>query len=613
MNPIPFEKLGPYRIERALGRGGMGSVYLGVAEQSGQRAAIKVLSPSLAADESFRLRFGTEIETLKKLQHPNIVQLLGFGEQEGHLFYAMDYVDGRTLQDELKSGRRFAWREVARVGVECCQALKHAHDRGIIHRDLKPANLIYTPDEHVKLLDFGIAKLYGMTQLTVAGGVLGTVDFMSPEQADGGGVTARSDLYSLGSVMFTLLTRRPPFMGRTVPEVLHKLRYDEAPLVRTLMPGVPNEFESIIAQLLAKQPEKRIATALALANRLKAMEYALSPETMVDRDVEPQSACDEERPRSAAARDEFRGDHDGTLSRTKTLGQSPADSGSLQRHENPTISMSELRHGVSPARPAPRQDQPVDTHFTTFDEAARQRALQPEATHDTTPLWLKIAPVLGTAVIVALGLWYVTRPPSPDQLYATIMAVGDDADPQMLLGVADAVDRFLELNPDDPRAATVRSIQEEIELYRLQKRFDRRARLRGGVDSLDPIERAYLDAVRLADSDPISTQQKLHAFIDIFSDPNADATTARCLRLAQEQIQQLAARTKMIIDTQLALLQRRLDMADRLQAEDARRAAAIRRGIIELYGDVSWAQPAVQRAASRPRPARDEPGPRQSN
>jgi len=577
-------------------------------------AAIKVLSPSLAADESFRLRFGTEIETLKKLKHPNIVQLLGFGEQEGHLFYAMDYVDGRTLQDELKSGRRFAWREVARVGVECCQALKHAHDRGIIHRDLKPANLIYTPDEHVKLLDFGIAKLYGMTQLTVAGGVLGTVDFMSPEQADGGGVTARSDLYSLGCVMFTLLTRRPPFMGRTVPEVLHKLRYDEAPFVRTLVPEVPNEFESIIAQLLAKQPEKRIATALALANRLKAMEFALSPETMIDRDVEPpQPASQTEPPASTAARDEFLEDHDGTLSRTKTLGPSPADSGSLRRHENPTISMSELQHGVSPAPPAQPQDQPVDTHFTTFDEEARQRALQPEATHDTTPLWLRIAPVLGTAVIVALGLWYVTRPPSPDQLYATIMAVGDDADPQTLLSVDDAVDRFLELNPDDPRADTVRSIKEEIELYRLQKRYDRRARLRGGVDSLDPVERAYLDAVRLADSDPINAQQKLHAFIDIFSDPNADETTARCLRLAQEQIQQLSARTKKIIDTQLALLQRRLDVADRLQAEDPQCAAAIRRGIIELYGDVSWAQPAVQRAASTRRPARDEPGPRQSN
>ena len=105
----------------------------------------------------------TEIETLKKLKHPNIVQLLGFGEQDGQLFYAMEMVEGRSLQQELHSGRHFEWREVARIGVQICQALKHAHDRGVIHRDLKPANLLHTADDQIKLADFGIAKLYGMT------------------------------------------------------------------------------------------------------------------------------------------------------------------------------------------------------------------------------------------------------------------------------------------------------------------------------------------------------------------------------------------------------------------------------------------------------------------
>lgn len=597
MNAIPFEHLGPYRIERSLGHGGMGSVYLGVDEDSGQQAAVKVLSPSLANDESFRLRFGTEIETLKKITHPNIVQLLGFGEQEGHLFYAMEYIDGQTLQDELKLGRCFDWHEVARIGVECCHALKHAHDRGIIHRDLKPANLIYTLDRHVKLLDFGIAKLYGMTQLTVAGGVLGTVDFMAPEQAEGRSATARSDLYSLGGVMFALLTRRPPFIGNNIAEVLHKLRYDEAPLVRTLVPDVPREFEFIIAQLLAKDPDRRLATALALANRLKAMEYALSPETLVEPDAgDSQSADRKEQRDETPGQEAFLDDSDVTLARAPTMERLPAGSDSLRRHQNPTVSMSELRRSDAAAvTPVPEQET-AETHFTTFDEEARRRALRPDETIDTTPLWLKIGPVLGAAAIIAVGVWYLMLPPSPDRLYEKIMAVGDDADPQNLVRVEDSVNQFLKLCPNDPRSAAVRSIKEEIDLYRLQKRYERRARLRGGVDSLDAVERAYLDASRLADTDPAAAVRKLHAFLNVFDDPAGDADTTRFVRLAREQLEQLTERANEIAATQLQTLQQRLDAADQLQGEDPKRADAIRRGIIELYQSALWARPAVERA-----------------
>src|SRR5262245_64743113 len=137
---MPLERLGPYKLEKTLGRGGMGAVYVGLNEQSGERAAVKVLSGHLADDDNFRERFKQEIETLKRLLHPNIVQLFGYGEEDGHLFYVMELVEGHSLQDELLSGRRFSWREVTRIGVDIAHALKHAHDRGIIHRDLKPAN-----------------------------------------------------------------------------------------------------------------------------------------------------------------------------------------------------------------------------------------------------------------------------------------------------------------------------------------------------------------------------------------------------------------------------------------------------------------------------------------
>src|SRR4029079_3925872 len=140
------------------------------------------------------------------LLHPNIVQLHGFGEEEGHLYYVMELVEGRSLQDELVAGRRFSWREVTRMGVAIAEALKHAHDRGIIHRDLKPANLLIDPQDHIKLTDFGIAKLYGGSSVRAEGGVLGTADYMAPEQADGKPVTSRCDLYALGSVLYALLT-----------------------------------------------------------------------------------------------------------------------------------------------------------------------------------------------------------------------------------------------------------------------------------------------------------------------------------------------------------------------------------------------------------------------
>src|SRR5262245_49017345 len=122
---MPFENLGPYKLEKLIGRGGMGAVYVGLHRETGERAAVKVLSGHLADDEFFRERFKQEIETLKRLLHPNIVQLFGFGEDEGYLYYVMELVSGRNLQDELTTGRRFNWREVARIGIAVAQALKH--------------------------------------------------------------------------------------------------------------------------------------------------------------------------------------------------------------------------------------------------------------------------------------------------------------------------------------------------------------------------------------------------------------------------------------------------------------------------------------------------------
>ncbi len=279
---MQIERLGPYKIGYKLGRGGMGTVYEAVHLETGEPAAVKLLSEALAHEPDFRHRFEAEIETLRKLNHPHIVRLFGFGEEGEHLFYAMELVAGSSLEKELARGRAFSWRETLRIGIDLARALRHAHDRGVIHRDIKPSNLLLTADEEVKLSDFGIARLFGSHGHTMVGSVLGTAEFMSPEQADGRPVSPRSDLYSLGVVLYVLLTRRPLFRGKSVPEILLKQRTEPPTPVGELAPDVPGELQHIVMQLLAKDPEQRIPTAEALLRRLEALDRGLPAGTIAD-------------------------------------------------------------------------------------------------------------------------------------------------------------------------------------------------------------------------------------------------------------------------------------------------------------------------------------------
>jgi eukaryotic-like serine/threonine-protein kinase len=273
---MQLEQLGPYRLSRRLGRGGMGTVFEGLNVETAQPAAVKVLNPHLAVEEGFRERFEIEIETLKKLKHPNIVRLYGFGQQDGVIFYAMELVHGTNLEDELQAGRRFNWRETTSLGIKLARALQHAHDHGVVHRDLKPANLLITPEGDVKLADFGIARLFGNTRLTSAGGLVGTAEYMAPEQADGRAITPQCDLYSLGGVLFAMLAGRPPFSGASLPEVLQLHRFALPPPVSRFAPDVPSELAEIIARLLSKDPVARGTNARFVAKQLSAMEHALS-------------------------------------------------------------------------------------------------------------------------------------------------------------------------------------------------------------------------------------------------------------------------------------------------------------------------------------------------
>jgi serine/threonine-protein kinase len=275
-------KLGKWIIDRELGRGGMGQVYLAHAESSAEGspalAAVKVLAPELARDPGFLQRFLREIAALQQLDHPHIVRFFEAGVQDGHHFYAMEYIEGASFEKLVLQAGRLPWPEVLEMALQICPALKHAHDRGIIHRDLKPSNLIravHPTPGFVKLMDFGIAQVFAATHLTETGAVVGTGEYISPEQAAGKQATRRSDLYSLGVVLYTLIAGRTPFQGKTPAELLHKHIYGQFEKPTRLVPDLPPAIEDVICQLLEKDQEKRPADAGVLGRQLEVIRRKL--------------------------------------------------------------------------------------------------------------------------------------------------------------------------------------------------------------------------------------------------------------------------------------------------------------------------------------------------
>ncbi|MCI0456926.1 MAG: protein kinase [Gemmataceae bacterium] len=269
------DRLGKWTIFKELGRGGMGRVYLAQEELDGRKGAVKVLAAELAQDAGFLHRFQREIETLRALDHPNIVRFYESGFENGVYFYAMEYVEGQSLEEILHERDRLPWGEVLDIALQLCPALKHVHDHGVIHRDIKPPNVLITPEGKVKLTDFGIAKVFASSHLTATGGVVGTAEFLSPEQAAGKPVTKRSDLYSLGVVLYAALTGRTPFEGASFLDLLHKHRYGQFDRPQTIVPQIPHELDEVVCKLLEKDPAARPADCLVLGRQLESIRRKL--------------------------------------------------------------------------------------------------------------------------------------------------------------------------------------------------------------------------------------------------------------------------------------------------------------------------------------------------
>jgi serine/threonine-protein kinase len=267
------QKLGPFLIDRELGSGAMGTVYRGRYEKTGQVLAIKVMAPGLgSSNATAQDRFEREAEILKQLKHPNIVRLFGVGKTHNTRYYAMEYIEGESLDRVMARRDRMSWEEVVDLGLQLCAALQHAHEKGIIHRDLKPSNLMILRDGTLKLTDFGIAKDLDVTQLTSTNCTVGTAAYMSPEQCRGErNLTHKSDLYSLGILFYELVTGRKPFQSENAMEMflLHCSGTCERP--SRLVMGLPAWLDTLICQLLEKKPEQRPLDAAMVASVLSSI------------------------------------------------------------------------------------------------------------------------------------------------------------------------------------------------------------------------------------------------------------------------------------------------------------------------------------------------------
>lgn len=252
-----------YEITKAIARGGMARVYLARDRSLDRPVAVKELVPEFAADESFVERFRREAQAAANLTHPNIVGVYDWGTQDNTYFIIMEYVDGPVLSKVLRDEGPLHPRRAAELASEVAAALGFAHSRGVVHRDVKPGNVILTSSGQAKVTDFGIARAMSAPEenLTQAGSVMGTATYFSPEQAQGLPVDQRSDLYSLGVVLFEMVTGRTPFTGETPLAIAYKHVQDQPPAPSTLVSGLPAGLEAVIMKLLRKRPEDRYANA----------------------------------------------------------------------------------------------------------------------------------------------------------------------------------------------------------------------------------------------------------------------------------------------------------------------------------------------------------------
>jgi serine/threonine-protein kinase len=533
--------IGPYRIERILGRGGMGTVYLGIHAKSSESVAVKLIASEMAEHQRFRRRFDAEIQTLLRLKHPSIVKLIGVGEEKGLLFYSMEYVEGENLHQRLKRQKRIAWPVVLDWAIDIASALKHAHDFGIIHRDIKPANLLLDLSDKIKLTDFGIAKLFGAQESTVPGSVIGTADFMPPEQAEGQAVTPRSDLYALGAICYACLAGRPPFTGTNVPEILFNVRYGVYAPIGSLAPDTPEEFARLIDELLARSVSNRPPTAYLALSRLQALRAGLSRKAVSpplnEQVIAPKLPAVEPSPSDHTSIDvgahpsvaELAAPINATRILPEDMAELPAPTrapatrlgpGAASRSKETTQDINAVSQ-ESRVTPEEVPSGLADVRKTNFTEITDRDRIETTIfndlkTPDTSSRWGEVLLIIAALAASVLGIFYFTRPVDPQKLFAPIEEAWDNRDEVRLLELDEEIESFRKLHADFTDIDIVEQAASEVDYLKklrvLQRRISGVPETNDTILMIDPLR----FIVRLHQEDSKAALELLNAYLDSY-------------------------------------------------------------------------------------------------
>jgi len=356
-------RIGRYRVISRIGRGGMGMVYRCLDETLEREVAVKTLTLEGSLDEESRKRFEVEAKAAAKLQHPNIVTVFELGADRGMSFIAMELLPGVDLEALLRSGETLLLPEQLNIVIQVCRGLAYAHEHRIIHRDIKPSNIRLLDDGTAKIMDFGIAKLGG-TQLTKAGMMVGTVHYMSPEQVRGKPLDGRSDVFSLGVILYELLAGRRPFTWEGATEVLYKIVHDPPPPLNTEIGGLTPRLQEVLDRALAKDPDRRYPSAGGLADDLADVLESYSRTLRgVPRSGDAQEAV------KAARRLLKEGGVDESLRRLRELKEESPHSVEVRRALR--TANRDLQRRAHPPAPEPDDFPELDT---TFHAPATRRA-----------------------------------------------------------------------------------------------------------------------------------------------------------------------------------------------------------------------------------------------
>jgi serine/threonine-protein kinase len=275
MSKTPVSSIGKYQILELVGEGAMGTVYKAQDPVLSRSVAIKVMSDAIARDGALRDRFMREAQAAGSLQHPNVVTIFDFGEFEGHLYIAMEFVDGIDLEEMIERHVPMTTDQRLGIAIDVLLGLSYAHKHGVVHRDIKPANIRITEDGRAKIMDFGVAHL-DSSKMTVTGMMVGTPNYMAPEQVTGQPIGPATDIFSLGAVLYELLAHRKAFGAESLHQVLFKVVSEDPPPLALIAPELPSMLDTVLKRALAKEPGERYQNAQEMANDLTAARARLT-------------------------------------------------------------------------------------------------------------------------------------------------------------------------------------------------------------------------------------------------------------------------------------------------------------------------------------------------